>query len=178
MIEAGSDDAKISAPAAAEAKPVYRTASDPRLRVLIPLVVACGLFMENLDSTIISTSIPQIARSLGENPLKLNLAVTSYLLSLAVFIPISGWIADRFGARTVFCSAIAIFTVGSALAGLSNNLGTMVAMRALQGLGGAMMTPVGRLILLRTFPRDRIITAMMYMSIPAMIGPTVAPIIG
>src|SRR5579859_4418058 len=178
MIEAGSDDAKISAPAAAEAKPVYRTASDPRLRVLIPLVVACGLFMENLDSTIISTSIPQIARSLGENPLKLNLAVTSYLLSLAVFIPISGWIADRFGARTVFCAAIVLFTLGSALCGLADSLPMLVTTRVLQGFGGAMMTPVGRLIVLRSFPKDALVTAMSYVTMPALIGPTLGPIIG
>ncbi len=158
--------------------PVYRTASDPRLRVLIPLVVACGLFMENLDSTIISTSIPQIAASLGENPLKLNLAVTSYLLSLAVFIPISGWIADRFGARNVFCSAIILFTLGSALCGLADSLPMLVGTRVLQGFGGAMMTPVGRLILLRSFPKDALVTAMSYVTMPALIGPTMGPIIG
>jgi len=117
--------------------------------------------------------LESLARVFGLDP-----TATSYLLSLAVFMPVSGWIADRWGARTVFCTAIAIFTVGSALAGLSNSLGMMVAMRALQGLGGAMMTPVGRLILLRTFPRDRIVTAMMYMSIPAMIGPTMGPVVG
>ena len=177
MPEAGSDDAKLSAAAASD-KPVYRTASDPRLRVLIPLVVAFGLFMENLDSTIISTSIPQIAASLGENPLKLNLAVTSYLLSLAVFIPISGWIADRFGARTVFCAAIVLFTLGSALCGLAQNLPMLVATRVLQGFGGAMMTPVGRLILLRSFPKDALVTAMSYVTMPALIGPTLGPIIG
>jgi EmrB/QacA subfamily drug resistance transporter len=146
--------------------------------MMIASIVAVAFFMENLDSSIVATAIPAIAHSLGEPPLQLNLAITSYLLSLAVFMPVSGWIADRWGARTVFCTAIAIFTVGSALAGLSNSLGMMVAMRALQGLGGAMMTPVGRLILLRTFPRDRIVTAMMYMSIPAMIGPTMGPVVG
>ncbi|MEI9986697.1 MAG: DHA2 family efflux MFS transporter permease subunit [Aliidongia sp.] len=177
MIEAGADDGKIGTPVPID-KPVYRTATDPRLRILIPLVVACGLFMENLDSTIISTSIPQIARSLGENPLKLNLAVTSYLLSLAVFIPISGWIADRFGARTVFCSAIVMFTVGSALCGLATSLPMLVATRVLQGFGGAMMTPVGRLILLRSFPKDALVTAMSYVTMPALIGPTMGPIIG
>jgi EmrB/QacA subfamily drug resistance transporter len=160
------------------APPHYRTETEPRLRVLIPLVVACGLFMETLDSTIISTSIPQIAASLGESPLKLNLAVTSYLLSLAVFIPISGWIADRFGTRTVFCSAIVLFTLGSVLCGLSTSLAMMVATRVLQGFGGAMMTPVGRLILLRSFPKDGLVTAMSYVTMPALIGPTMGPIIG
>ncbi|HVJ53965.1 MAG TPA: DHA2 family efflux MFS transporter permease subunit [Aliidongia sp.] len=159
-------------------QPAYRTDTDPRLRVLIPLVVACGLFMETLDSTIISTSIPQIAASLGESPLKLNLAVTSYLLSLAVFIPISGWIADRFGTRTVFCSAIVLFTLGSALCGLSTSLPMLVATRVLQGFGGAMMTPVGRLILLRSFPKDGLVTAMSYVTMPALIGPTLGPLIG
>jgi|SRR5580658_91672 EmrB/QacA subfamily drug resistance transporter len=177
MTEARSDEAKLPPPVSSD-KPVYRTASDPRLRVLIPLVVACGLFMENLDSTIISTSIPQIARSLDESPLKLNLAITSYLLSLAVFIPISGWIADRFGARKVFCSAIVMFTLGSALCGLADSLPMLVATRVLQGFGGAMMTPVGRLILLRSFPKDALVTAMSYVTVPALIGPTLGPVIG
>ena len=134
---------------------VITDAQPPAARpsLVIPLVIACAAFMENLDSTIIATSIPAMAASLGESPLRLNLAVTAYLLSLAVFIPISGWIADRFGTRTVFCSAIAIFTVGSALCGIATDLPTLVATRVLQGFGGAMMTPVGRLILVRTFPR-------------------------
>jgi EmrB/QacA subfamily drug resistance transporter len=140
--------------------------------------VACALFMENLDSTIIATSIPQIARSLDEAPLHLNLAVTSYLLSLAVFIPVSGWVADRFGARNVFCSAIVLFTIGSALCGVSTSLAMLVATRILQGLGGAMMTPVGRLILLRSFPKEGLVRAMTYVTIPALIGPTMGPLIG
>jgi EmrB/QacA subfamily drug resistance transporter len=146
--------------------------------MFIASIVASAFFMENLDQTIVVTAIPEIARTLGEPPLQLRLVVTSYLLSLAVFMPISGWIADRFGARTVFCAALGIFTVGSALSGLSNDLWLMVATRILQGFGGALMTPIGRLIILRTFPRDRLVTAMMYMSIPAMIGPTMGPIIG
>lgn len=146
--------------------------------MFIASIVASAFFMENLDQTVVVTAIPEIARSLGEPPLQLRLIVTSYLLSLAVFMPISGWIADRFGARTVFCAALGIFTVGSALSGLSDSLPLMIATRILQGFGGAMMTPIGRLIILRTFPRDRLVTAMMYMSIPAMIGPTLGPIIG
>jgi len=165
--------------AAAVIPPVpYRTLTDPKLRLLIPMVVAVAFFMEQLDSTIITTSIPEIARSLGENPLRLNLAITSYLLSLAVFIPISGWIADRFGTRTVFCAAIGIFTLGSALCGASTSLSMLVVTRVLQGFGGAMMTPVGRLILFRSFPKDGLITAMTYMTIPALIGPTLGPVIG
>lgn len=184
MADTRVDDAKIAAirpplpKPPADEKPVYRTETDPKLRILIPLVVACGLFMENLDSTIISTSIPQMARSLDESPLKLNLAVTSYLLSLAVFIPISGWFADRFGARKVFCSAIVLFTLGSALCGLAVNLPMLVATRVLQGFGGAMMTPVGRLIVLRSFPKESLVTAMSYVTMPALIGPTLGPVIG
>jgi EmrB/QacA subfamily drug resistance transporter len=149
-----------------------------RLRVVIPLVVGCAFFMEGLDSTMIAVSIPAMAKSLGENPLRLNLVIASYLLSLAVFIPVSGWIADRLGTRIVFCAAVLIFAGGSALCGLSTNLPMLVAMRIIQGFGGAMMTPVGRLILLRSFPRANLVSAMNWMTIPAMIGPTVGPIVG
>jgi EmrB/QacA subfamily drug resistance transporter len=134
--------------------------------------------MEGLDSTMIAVAIPDMAKSLGESPLRLNLVITTYLLSLAVFIPVSGWIADRLGTRVVFCAAIAIFAVGSALCGLSSSLPMMLVMRVLQGFGGAMMTPVGRLILLRSFPRSDLVSAMNWMTIPAMIGPTVGPIVG
>jgi EmrB/QacA subfamily drug resistance transporter len=134
--------------------------------------------MEGLDSTMIAVAIPDMAKSLGENPLRLNLVISTYLLSLAVFIPVSGWIADRFGARAVFCAAMAIFATGSALCGLSTSLPMMLGMRVLQGFGGAMMTPVGRLILLRSFPRLDLVSAMNWMTIPAMIGPTVGPIVG
>jgi EmrB/QacA subfamily drug resistance transporter len=159
------------------------TSNDPQFppvapSLVIPVVIASALFMENLDSTIIATSIPDIARSLGESPLRLNIAVTSYLLSLAVFTPISGWVADRLGTRTVFCSAIVLFTVSSALCGLSTNLQMMVATRVLQGLGGAMMTPVGRLILVRTFPKNALMQAMSYMTLPALIGPAMGPVVG
>jgi MFS family permease len=126
----------------------------------------------------IAVAIPDMAKSLGEHPLRLNLVITSYLLSLAVFIPLSGWIADRLGARVVFCAAIAIFAAGSALCGLSTSLPMMLVMRVVQGFGGAMMTPVGRLILLRSFPRSGLVSAMNWMTIPAMIGPTVGPIVG
>jgi EmrB/QacA subfamily drug resistance transporter len=151
---------------------------DPRFNIVIPLVVGCVFFMEGLDSTMIAVSIPAMAKSLGQNPLRLNLVIATYLLSLAVFIPVSGWIADRLGARVVFCSAIAIFTAGSALCGLSTNLPMLLVMRVIQGFGGAMMTPVGRLILLRSFPRSALVSAMNWMTIPAMIGPTAGPIVG
>ncbi len=151
---------------------------DGRVSLAVPLVIACGMFMSQLDSTIIATSIPQMAHSLGVGPLRLNVAITSYLITLAVFIPISGWIADRFGPRRVFCSALILFSAGSVLCGLSTSLTMLVATRIVQGLGGAMMTPVGRLILIRSFPKDQLITAMNYVSIPALIGPTMGPLVG
>ncbi len=149
-----------------------------KLRYIIPLTVAFAFMMEQLDSTIITTAIPDIAKSLGTTPLMMSVAITSYVLSLAVFIPVSGWFADRFGTRRVFVAALLIFTVASGLCGLAVNLPEMVAMRVLQGFGGAMMTPVGRLILLRAFPRSQLLTAMTYVTIPAVIGPTAGPLIG
>ena len=151
---------------------------DGRLRFLVPLTVAFAFLMEQLDSTIITTAIPDMARELRVTPLAMNLAITSYILSLAVFIPVSSWFADRFGPRRVFAGALALFTVGSALCGLSPNLPVLVATRVLQGFGGAMMTPVGRLVLLRSFPRSELVTAMTYMVVPAVIGPTIGPLLG
>ena len=145
---------------------------------LVPLIVACALFMENLDATVIATALPDIARSLGEDPLRLSLAMTSYMLALAVFLPVSGWAADRFGARTVFALAIAVFTVGSVSCGLSNGLAELLAARIVQGIGGAMMVPVGRLILLRTVPRDQLVRAMAQVALPALIGPALGPLVG
>ncbi|HWK47544.1 MAG TPA: DHA2 family efflux MFS transporter permease subunit [Stellaceae bacterium] len=162
----------------ASVEATYATVANPRLGLLIPLVVACAFFMENLDSSIIATSIPQIAHSLGVGPLQLNVAITSYLLSLAVFIPISGWMADRFGTRTVFCAAIVLFTLGSALCGFSQNLWQLVLTRILQGVGGAMTTPVGRLMLLKSFPKSRLVTAMSYVTVPALVGPALGPLLG
>ncbi len=150
----------------------------PTRQFVIPLIVASGLFMENLDSTVIATALPSIAHSLDEDPLRLNLAITSYLLSLAVFIPLSGWLADRFGARTVFSSAILVFTAGSIACGMSHSLGELVAARILQGIGGAMMVPVGRLVLLRTIPKDQLVNAMTYLTVPALLGPVMGPPVG
>ncbi|HXT02976.1 MAG TPA: MFS transporter, partial [Casimicrobiaceae bacterium] len=121
--------------------------------VLIPLIVACALFMENMDSTVITTSLPAIATDIGESPLALKLALTSYLVSLAVFIPISGWVADRFGSRSVFAAAIVVFMGGSLLCAASGTLTAFVISRFLQGIGGAMMVPVGRLVLMRAVPK-------------------------
>src|SRR3977135_3836972 len=120
---------------------------------LVPMIVAVALFMDNMDSTIIATSLPAIAADIGTSPLTLKLAVTSYLLSLAVFIPMSGWTADRFGARTVFRAAIAVFVPGWVGCALSSSLLHFVIARIVQGMGGAMMTPVGRLVLVRTVDR-------------------------
>ncbi len=145
---------------------------------LVPIIVAVSLFMDNMDSTVIATSLPAIAADIGTSPLTLKLAVTSYLLSLAVFIPMSGWTADRFGARTVFRAAIAVFVLGSIGCALSSALWHFVLARIVQGIGGAMMTPVGRLVLVRTIDRRELVNAMAWVSIPAMIGPLLGPPLG
>jgi EmrB/QacA subfamily drug resistance transporter len=150
----------------------------PRTKMLVPLIVACALFMENLDGTIIATALPAISRSLNEDPLRLSLAITAYLLSLAVFIPISGWAADRYGARRIFRNAILLFTLGSALCGLARSMPELVAARVFQGIGGAMMVPVGRLVLLRKVPKRDLVIAMSYLTIPALIGPVIGPPLG
>lgn len=145
---------------------------------LIPLIVATALFMENMDSTVIATSLPAIAADIGTSPLTLKLAITSYLLSLAVFIPASGWTADRFGARAVFSIAIAVFMVGSIGCALSSSVTHFVIARILQGMGGAMMTPVGRLVLLRSIDKSALVNAMAWVTVPALIGPVVGPPLG
>ncbi|MBV8121285.1 MAG: DHA2 family efflux MFS transporter permease subunit [Alphaproteobacteria bacterium] len=145
---------------------------------LVPFVVACAMFMQQLDSTVIATALPTIAHSLGETPLRLNVAITCYLLSLAVFIPVSGWTADRFGARRVFSLAIVVFTLGSIGCGVSTSLAALVAARILQGMGGALMVPVGRLVLLRTVPKSDLVRAMSFVSVPALIGPVMGPPLG
>src|SRR5215831_11739731 len=137
-------------------------------RYFVTLIVAVALFMENMDSTVIATSLPAIARDLGEDPIALKLALTSYLLSLAVFIPLSGWVADRFGARTVFRVAIAVFTLGSAACGFAQGLPDFVLFRIIQGMGGAMMVPVGRLVILRPVPKSELISALAWLTIPAL----------
>jgi EmrB/QacA subfamily drug resistance transporter len=145
---------------------------------LIPLIVATALFMENMDSTVIATSLPAIASDIGTSPLTLKLAITSYLLSLAVFIPASGWTADRFGARMVFSLAIAVFIIGSIGCALSSSVTDFVFARILQGLGGAMMTPVGRLVLLRSIDKSALVNAMAWVTVPALVGPVIGPPLG
>jgi EmrB/QacA subfamily drug resistance transporter len=143
-----------------------------------PLIVAVSLFMENMDSTVIATSLPAIARDIGTSPLALKLAVTSYLLSLAIFIPASGWTADRFGARNVFRAAIGVFVLGSIGCALSHSLEDFVIARIFQGVGGAMMTPVGRLIVVRSIDKTLLLNAMSLLTIPALIGPICGPPLG
>jgi EmrB/QacA subfamily drug resistance transporter len=145
---------------------------------IVPLVVATALFMENTDSTVIATALPAIAKSLGEDPIALKLALTSYLVSLAIFIPISGWAADRYGARTIFRAALAVFMAGSIACAVSSSLTGFVAARFLQGLGGAMMVPVGRLVILRSVPKSELVSALAYLTIPALIGPVLGPPLG
>jgi EmrB/QacA subfamily drug resistance transporter len=145
---------------------------------IVPLIIAVALFMENMDSTVIATSLPAIAADIGSNPLALKLAVTSYLLSLAIFIPASGWTADRFGARTVFRAAIAVFVLGSIGCALSSSLTDFVIARIVQGMGGAMMTPVGRMVLVRSISRRELVSAMAWVTTPALIGPMIGPPVG
>jgi EmrB/QacA subfamily drug resistance transporter len=144
----------------------------------LPWVVATALFMEQLDSTIVNTAVPSMAASLHVTPLSLKAVVTSYILSLAVCIPISGWIADRFGTRRVFAIAVAMFTFASILCGISLNAPMLVAARILQGIGAAMMMPVGRLSIIRTFPKSELLAAMNFVIIPALIGPLLGPTVG
>ncbi len=134
--------------------------------------------MELLDGSIIATALPAIARSLHTDPIHLNLAITAYLFSLALFIPLSGWAADRFGARKVFRAAILIFTLASALCGLSQSLLQLVCARLVQGLGGSMMMPVGRLVVLKMVPKHKLVTAMTWLTTPAMLGPVLGPPVG
>jgi EmrB/QacA subfamily drug resistance transporter len=145
---------------------------------LIPLIVAAALFMENMDSTVIATSLPAIAADIGTSPLTLKLAITSYLLSLAVFIPASGWTADRFGARLVFSLAIVVFMIGSIGCALSQSVTHFVIARTIQGIGGAMMTPVGRLVLLRSIDKSALVAAMAWVTVPALVGPVIGPPLG
>ncbi|KAB0268211.1 DHA2 family efflux MFS transporter permease subunit [Microvirga brassicacearum] len=145
---------------------------------LLPLIIATALFMENTDSTVIATSLPMIASDIGVDPISLKLAITSYLLGLAVFIPISGWMADRFGAQKIFTAALAVFMAGSLACAFANSLEGFVVARFLQGMGGAMMVPVGRLVLLRSVPRNEVVQALAMLTIPAMVGPIFGPILG
>ncbi len=148
------------------------------VKTYLPWVVAVALFMEQLDTTIVNTAVPAMAESLQVTPLSLKAVVMSYILSLAVCIPVSGWMADRFGTRRVFGIAIALFTFSSILCGLAQNVPMLVAGRILQGIGAAMMMPVGRLAIIRTFPKSELLRAMNFVIIPALIGPLLGPTVG
>jgi len=145
---------------------------------LVPLIVSSALFMQNLDSTVLTTALPTIARDFGTDPLHLKLALTSYLMALAVFVPASGWIADRFGARPVFQAALGVFALGSAGCALSWDLASLVGARVVQGLGGAMMLPVARLLVLRSVPRGEMVAAFAMLSMPALVAPIMGPPVG
>jgi EmrB/QacA subfamily drug resistance transporter len=145
---------------------------------ILPLTVAAALFIEQMDSTIIATSLPDMARDLGVSPISLKLAFTTYLLGLTVLLPISGWMADKFGAKSVFSVAIIVFTAASVSCGFANSLDWLVVSRGMQGAGAALMVPVGRIIILRAVPKSQLLDAMAWLTIPALIGPAIGPPIG
>jgi EmrB/QacA subfamily drug resistance transporter len=153
-------------------------ATTDAVKRFLPWLVAVAFFMESLDTTILNTAVPAIAAALHVAPLSMKAVLTSYTLSLAVFIPVSGWVADRFGTRRVFSAAIALFTLGSLLCGISNSIHVLVGCRILQGCGGAMMVPVGRLTMVRTFAKSELVRAMSFVAIPALIGPMIGPLVG
>ncbi|TMJ28443.1 MAG: DHA2 family efflux MFS transporter permease subunit [Alphaproteobacteria bacterium] len=148
------------------------------IRRLLPWLVAVAFFMQSLDTTILNTAVPAIAQAMHVTPLDMKSVLASYTLSLAVFIPVSGWMADRFGTRRVFPSAIGLFTVGSLLCAVAVDINMLVACRVLQGMGGAMMVPVGRMIMVRTFPKSELVQAMSFVAIPSLVGPMVGPLAG
>jgi len=158
--------------------PLSPTLPSPTVKRYLPWVVATALFMEQLDSTIVNTAVPAMAASFQVPALSLKAVVASYILSLAVGIPVSGWVADRYGTRRVFASAVAVFTLASVLCGLAMNVPMLVAARILQGLGAALMMPVGRLAVIRTFPKAELLSAMNFVIIPALIGPLLGPTVG
>jgi EmrB/QacA subfamily drug resistance transporter len=169
---------KLSPPNAAEVPAPQTSSLADSSRRLLPWLIAVAFFMESLDTTILNTAVPTIAAALHVAPLSMKSVLASYTLSLAVFIPISGWMADRFGTRRVFASAIGIFTLGSFLCGISSNIHALVACRILQGCGGAMMVPVGRLTIVRTFAKSELVRAMSFVAIPGLVGPMMGPIAG
>jgi EmrB/QacA subfamily drug resistance transporter len=166
---------------AAQKEPETGDSEEPKpekVSLVVPLIIASSFFMEGLDTSIINTSLPRMAEDMNATPPQMSAAITSYLLSLAIFIPISGWFADRFGYKQVYCAAIATFTLGSVLCGFSNSLQMLIVARIIQGIGGAMMTPVGRMILVRSFPKSQLMRAMTFNMLPANLGPTMGPLIG
>src|SRR5215831_2447507 len=170
-------EGEIAAPTD-EASPREGPGPSQSAKKLLPWLVAVAFFMESLDTTILNTAVPAVSEALRVSPLSMKSVLASYTLSLAVFIPISGWMADRFGTRRVFAAAIGLFTLGSFLCGISSNIHVLVACRLLQGCGGAMMVPVGRLTIVRTFAKSQLIRVMSFIAIPALIGPMFGPLLG
>jgi EmrB/QacA subfamily drug resistance transporter len=176
-----ADHVQESVPLASPTPPARRSAGVGDITAkarMTALIVATALFMQNLDSTVVATALPTMARAFGAEPVHMNVALTSYLLALAAFIPASGWMADRWGARNVFRIAIGVFTLGSIACGAANSLPELVLARILQGAGGAMMVPVGRLLLLRSVAKSEVVAAMAWLTMPALIGPLVGPPVG
>jgi EmrB/QacA subfamily drug resistance transporter len=149
-----------------------------RSPILASLIVGCAQFMHQFDGAVITTALPSMAESLGEDPIRLNLAITCYLLALAVFVPVSGWMADKFGAKRVFIAAIVVFTTSSVVCGFAHSLPHLVIARTIQGIGGAMMTPVGRVIVIKSVPRARLVQAMNFITVPGVLGPLLGPSVG
>lgn len=154
------------------------TPLDPSTARLLPWIVAIAFFMQTLDGTILNTALPAMARDLAEDPLRMQSVVIAYMLTVALLIPASGWIADRFGTRRIFFGAIALFSLGSLLCALSTSLGMLIAARVIQGLGGALMMPVGRLVVLRAYPRSELVRIMSFITLPGLLGPLIGPTLG
>ena len=144
----------------------------------LPWVVAIAFFMQSLDGTILNTALPAMARDLAEDPLRMQGVIIAYMLTVALLIPASGWIADRFGTKKIFFGAILLFSLGSLLCALSNSLGMLIGARVVQGLGGALMLPVGRLVVLRAYPRSELVRIMGFITIPGLLGPLLGPTTG
>lgn len=153
-------------------------ASDTQQQRMLLWLVALGFFMQTLDATIVNTALPAMARSLGESPLRMQSVVVAYSLTMAMLIPATGWLADRFGTRRVYVGAIVLFVLGSVLCAVAPKLDLLVAARVVQGAGGAMLLPVGRLVVLRSFPRERFLQAMSFVAVPGLVGPLMGPTLG
>ncbi len=155
-----------------------QTDHEVQIRKYLPFILATAIFMQMLDSTILNTSLPSIAKDLNESALDMQNAIISYVLTLALFMPVSGFLADKFGTRKIFVFALILFSIGSLFCAMSQNLTQIVISRVVQGMGGSLMTPVGRLALMRTFQKDELVKAMNYAIIPALIGPVLGPLVG
>ena len=152
--------------------------NEARIKKYLPFILATSIFMQMLDSTILNTSLPSIAKDLNESPLDMQNAIISYVLTLALFMPVSGFLADKFGTRKIFVFSLVLFSLGSLFCAISQSLTQIVISRVVQGLGGSLMTPVGRLALMKTFQKDELVKAMNYAIIPALIGPVLGPLVG